>query len=453
MQALEKQNQNQMHSSLDHRNFLGQTSLHLAAAERGSLVLPLLEAGHAVDAKDIHGITPLMYTAGLGKIEAAKSLIAFGADLLLEDKLRQRNFLQFALARNQYDYALDVAHYVEALYPDQSRSIGIYFGRSILLALVANPLRATLPSCTSLYLKRLINMVDDINFTFDDLMQGTKSNHLLHYEWMMEQVQVLVTHGFTSINQKRDDGATALMLAAHSGSLALVKYYVEIGANVNDRDTLGRNALSYAISAWSEYHAVFDEEDDRSYRRVMGFLISAGVDTDANDACVCPCSPGGCSPFSYLPSHFAENRTIVGLENPFYTIEWLAILEDLGCEEVAKDTVRELLRRAKFYELQMNHDCCRSTRIEQPLWFEFPHRMSSRPEESNIVDVDLESQEELEAASLALSALGFSDLRRQWLQQLYELYSMHLTRNNLPGWSSILEGLQQPKAAPNIVSL
>ncbi|KAK7990081.1 tRNA (cytosine(34)-C(5))-methyltransferase [Apiospora arundinis] len=364
------------------RNFLGQTPLHLAAAEQESLVLPLLEAGHDVDAKDMHGITPLMYTAGLGRTEAAKELISYGADMFLTDDLRHRNFLGFALARCQYRYALDIAYHVQAIFPTSEKAVGSHFAKSIFMALLEDHGYRKFDYPPS-FIEELMNLVDDANFRFGDPHNSTEDNHLLHYSWTLEQTKVFIACGLTGINHKRSDGATALMMAASIGRLDLVRYYLEIGADIDAQDNRGRNALCHALEGWIRHDKVLSDEDDMCHLGTISFLITSGADVVSRDRCSCSCSPEGCSPASFLPSHFAEDNQWWGLQNPFHTIEWLAILEDLGREDL----------------LQMRHTCCRKIPTSLTWSFVFPTHDLSDEERKMISDSQQETNLALESTT------------------------------------------------------
>ncbi|KAK8875182.1 26S proteasome non-ATPase regulatory subunit 10 [Apiospora arundinis] len=426
------------------RNFLGQTPLHLAAAEQESLVLPLLEARHDVNATDLYGITPLMYTAGLGRTEAAKQLICYGAKMFLVDDLCHRTFLGFALARRQYRYALDIAHHIQATLPESEKAVGSYFAGSILMALVRDD-SSRLFACSPSFIEELMNLVDDANFRFDDPRNGTADNHLLHYCWTLEQTKVLINHGFTGINRKRSDGATSLMMAASIGRLDLVRYYLEIGADIDAQDNCGRNALCHALEGWIGLNKVFSDEDDMCHLGTISFLITSDADIISRDTCGCPCSPEGCSPASLLPSHFAEDNQWWGLKNPFHTIEWLAILEGLGRDDLARATLLHLLRRAEFYRLEMGHTCCRSVSTSWTWSATSPTHGLSDEERKTISDSKQERNLALESTSSKHVSLSLDKLRHQWQQQLFELYTLHLDRNGLQSWSSILRQEHEPK--------
>ncbi len=75
-----------------------------------------------------------------------------------------------------------------------------------------------------------------------------------------------------ALDARNADGATALMLAAHAGDLAMVKALTEAGADVNVRDERGWGALM---------KAAYNPDLDRGFAEVMQALIDAGADVEA----------------------------------------------------------------------------------------------------------------------------------------------------------------------------
>ncbi|MBE0621761.1 MAG: ankyrin repeat domain-containing protein, partial [Burkholderiales bacterium] len=73
-------------------------------------------------------------------------------------------------------------------------------------------------------------------------------------------------------NGRTGDGATALMLAAHTGNLAMVKALIEAGADVNAADERGWAALT---------KAVYNADLDRGFADVVQALIDAGANVEA----------------------------------------------------------------------------------------------------------------------------------------------------------------------------
>jgi len=73
-------------------------------------------------------------------------------------------------------------------------------------------------------------------------------------------------------NERNGDGATALMVAAYAGNLAMVKTLIDAGADVNAADERGWCALS---------KAVYNAELDRGFADVVQVLIDAGANIEA----------------------------------------------------------------------------------------------------------------------------------------------------------------------------
>ena len=68
------------------------------------------------------------------------------------------------------------------------------------------------------------------------------------------------------------DGATALMLAAHTGNLGMVQALIEAGADVNAADERGWGPLA---------KAVYNADLDRGFADVAQALIEAGANVEA----------------------------------------------------------------------------------------------------------------------------------------------------------------------------
>ncbi|CEO58358.1 hypothetical protein PMG11_03088 [Penicillium brasilianum] len=99
-----------------HRNFLGQTPLHLAVCNLEISTL-LLDAGHDINTTDRWGITPLMYAAALGVSEVVQLLIIRGANIMTRATNWNRDFMHYASVRGHWDLIL------ESLYTIRHKSI------------------------------------------------------------------------------------------------------------------------------------------------------------------------------------------------------------------------------------------------------------------------------------------------------------------------------------------
>ena len=85
------------------------------------------------------------------------------------------------------------------------------------------------------------------------------------------QLRRLIDAG-ADCNARNADGATPLMLAAHSGSLDLVQALIAAGADVNARDERGWGALM---------KSAYNPDVDRGFAEVTAALIDAGADVEA----------------------------------------------------------------------------------------------------------------------------------------------------------------------------
>ena len=87
----------------------------------------------------------------------------------------------------------------------------------------------------------------------------------------VEQVRKLLAGG-VDCNERYEDGATALMLAARAGRLDLVRSLLDAGADVNATDERGWTAL---------INAVYNHDLDRGFAEVVQALIDAGANVEA----------------------------------------------------------------------------------------------------------------------------------------------------------------------------
>ncbi|TSA12768.1 MAG: ankyrin repeat domain-containing protein [Betaproteobacteria bacterium] len=87
----------------------------------------------------------------------------------------------------------------------------------------------------------------------------------------VDRVRAVLAGGI-DCNQRSADGATPLMLAAHSGNPGLVKVLLDAGADVNAADERGWGALM---------KAAYNADLDRGFADVVQLLIDAGADVEA----------------------------------------------------------------------------------------------------------------------------------------------------------------------------
>jgi ankyrin repeat protein len=105
-----------------------------------------------------------------------------------------------------------------------------------------------------------------------DLMTNSGAR-AIHHLWSKENLFMLrqmVEHG-VSVDSRDRDGTSALSYAA---DVEAVVELLQLGANINHLDDLGRNALAF----------IFDHQDNRGRRlEVCKQLVAAGIDTSRKD--------------------------------------------------------------------------------------------------------------------------------------------------------------------------
>ncbi|KAH7308657.1 hypothetical protein B0I35DRAFT_442370 [Stachybotrys elegans] len=424
-------------------NFLSQSPLHLSVHHH-EVVLALLEAGHPTDMPDLHGITPLMYAASLGLVQSAKHIIHAGADTMMEDSLFGRDFLSYAIAHKQWEFILTIATFFKKI----GSQMSAYFGQMTLssLASIWNS-----GEVSTGYIEALASLAEDVNFLFCDDRRRTESypsgtiNHLLHYSWSPETIEVIMSHGFGGINQANHIGQTALMGAAARGEFQIVQYYIDKGADVNQQDSRGITALSYALGGMcSLLFGPSEFRDDISYPKTVKILIIGGASLYSSDACKCPCSASGCTVANVLPPHFWVGRfSRLKGHHIFGTVELLHILQD--CEKTAdmKNQLISVIRRTRFRELGLVHTCCPKRRHlsywcrwrEVSLWEDMTF---SEPKSMEAQDEHTGASSLLEQEAQGLENSTIEELMLKWQKQVYEcLASDMMRKTNLP-WKEVL---------------
>ena len=266
----------------------GQTPIMWAAAQgHAEMVAMLAEAGADVNARSgiiawerqrtseprdkwlpPGGFTPILFAARDGRVDAAKALIAAGADVSVVDPDRQ-SALVIALINGHFDVAnLLIEHGADVNVPDK-------VGRTALWAAVDyhTPPQSNRPSP---------NPNDEDATAFDVI-----KNLLAHGARVDAPLTAQIPYR-TKLDRGADSvlgaGTTPLLRAAKSGDIQVVKLLIDKGANPK---AVTRNAVNGVMMAAN----VAAREEDRTGRGktekeaidTIALLLASGVDVNAAD--------------------------------------------------------------------------------------------------------------------------------------------------------------------------
>ncbi|KAL2867489.1 ankyrin repeat domain-containing protein [Aspergillus lucknowensis] len=395
------------------RNFLGQTPLHLAVRDVETVRL-LVQSGHDMDIQDNHGITPLMYAAGMGITDVVRLLIKQGANPFVRDTTWKRNFIDYAATRGNWPLIMDILDTIQDLYP---KKVFHDFICCALMRLLAR--EVWLGSKWSTYFAKLVGLCSDVNMRFGNPHANTEDNNLLHFISNHDDVKVLVRHGFNMFGQPNSAGKPAIFSLAHILDATLTQHLLGYGINVNHVDHEGRTLLFPLLQQMRWLHpGTFDVMDS------IRICLRAGLDIFLSDGCRCPCSPGGC----YLPA--ALDVTFVDTLTPtpvfVWAFEFLSLVEELRGREDAKTLLLGFLRRLYFERAGITHVCCHGGN-GIPYWIRlvFGENMSTANVDK-ILDEEEELIANLENDMLPLTSNPLECLRSDWIFMLRERHQEQL---------------------------
>ncbi|MCP4438373.1 MAG: hypothetical protein GY810_05460 [Aureispira sp.] len=226
----------------------GQPILHWAAFCGASKVLEaLLDSGLDINTKDKYGYTPLLSAMSQHKMETIEFLIKKGADVNIMPK-SGFNVLEFAADHKK----VALAKMIFKKRTDQTTTSG---------ALSAAAERGSL-GLIKFFLKAGIS-VDDRTYTSSKtaLMKAASSNQLKVVKYLLEQGADLKATAY--------QGNTTLIYAAAEGHLAIVQLLLEHGADINEQNKIGWTALMQAST--------------KNRYKVVKLLLEKGAQTTAID--------------------------------------------------------------------------------------------------------------------------------------------------------------------------
>lgn len=393
-------------------NFLGQTPLHIATT-RPELCRLVLDAGHGIDVTDKLGTTPLMYAAAMGQTEVTMLLISRGANLVLRDSRRQGSFLDYALFCNHWDLALDA---LLAIQPNLEPGVFQVTVQEVLIS--AFPISFLVSKRQLSFLPKIIQLSNDVNFTFDD--GHVKDNTLMHYAYNLEIASALVQCGFSNFNQKNSKGKLAINSLARYPNVAVIQFCLERGADAKNVSQHGRTIFFGLLAGLGEIGWVTWDVIDS-----IKLCLSAGADPLIADNCVCPCSPDGCHVSSIFDLGSSSRSILDPRPERIWIFELLTLLEEYRDIEAAERFLLSLHRRVLCDKphISIAHVCCHSGRgikceVREP--WDPPHLQDGDIEE--ILDEESDFITALDMDMERLACFGFSKLRTEFMIQLKGLY-------------------------------
>jgi ankyrin repeat protein len=390
-------------SEKDEKNFLGQTPLHLATSNVKYL-LPLINAGHDLDAADNFGITPLMYAAVANQEECLFALLDAGANPLLRGTRYNRDFLRYAAIRGHWKLILKTICRIEAVVPKETVESWAQYAAIIYYMYYPDYLGER-----EVLFKDLLAKCGPVNFTFG---KEPQNNTLLHHARSGTDVEVLLELGFTPINHVNGAGQHPLMAnALNQCSPDVVRRLLDAGAEVDLKDNLRHTTLYYVLR---KLHSSCDETISAAID-VARMLLVNGADVLCEDGCRCPCSPNGCLPSVALK--YSISQDFFSARVPVWSLEWLNLLLEHRSQSDAKRNLLSFIRKAKFDEMGMTHVCCgRYTGCFSSEFLQ-KHPMSNE-DIDEILDEESEFIEILENEMNLSTAKGYETLLDDWILQI-----------------------------------
>lgn len=400
-------------------NFLQQTSLHMAVDQPLLLksLIDFLDDPSAINAKDLWGFTPLMYAAASGYTESVVMLISKGAHPFARDR-QGRTFLSLAIDRNHWKLLMAG---INATRLDYNHKIYQVLVRHALVQSITPPFHRVGKEVRTNYVVQLILQCDNVNFQIDSSHEGVTDETLMVYAHTIEEARALVGQGFPAFNTTNSQGQ--LPIHSHRYNVELLKFCLDHGTDVNHVDNNGDTLLLTLLSTLS----VTDHRKPNLLEAIR-ICMEHGADSSLSDKCKCPCSPDGCSSSSVF-SHAFKTSVDSFLESRVawvWGFEWASTLEEYHGKQAAHDLLCSLIRRIKFDQLGMTHVCCHGGRSKPVLNDPYLARKPRPLEEADVNDIIEEESEFiqiLDEEMEELSCLSLEELRKVYMQLLYEGYS------------------------------
>ena len=204
----------------------------LHSVEKGDVteMKSTLPRGFSVDSRNTTGRTPLMNAALNGNVQAVKSMIKRGADPSLTDYTGW-NTLHFAAQGGDTDIISLIHTHLPNI--DSKTGEGI---TPLMLAASCGKLHAV-----KWFLEKGATVACECNRGWNTLHCAAKGGDT-------DIISLIHTH-LPNIESKTGEGYTPLMVAAFTGKLHAVKWFLEKGAAIACKDKTGWNALHHAAES------------------------------------------------------------------------------------------------------------------------------------------------------------------------------------------------------------
>ena len=341
----------------DQDNLLCLSPLHLAVFRPQHLEV-LLGAGADVDARDRHGITPLMYATATGSTKIAIRLLDAGADFSVVDTLWQQNFLNYARDRGHWKTILDILDYMRQIPNIPKDVLCSWLGFGLFLWVSGNHINTD---------------INDPNYFQQLLDWGADTNGINHYnsETLAHKVEnalelkSLISHGFTNFNHPDNTGAHALISLStarfENPHPDIIEMLLNGGSTVNHRNHEGQTSLHVVIQQLRAFHGGYGTEMDWHSQKLsqictsIRVLLNRKADPCIGDCCKCYCSRLGCTPSNVLLK--GRHHSFLKPANNIWAFEYLDIVKETSGLETVKACLLDILRLIKFHDLELTHTC------------------------------------------------------------------------------------------------
>jgi len=373
-----------------------------------------------------------MYAAAMGEKQTVALFLERGADLAVVKESRPyqdyrygRTFINYAIARGHWGVVLDALGLIRELYVPEALD---WCSKMAILSVVS--IRPNLLRPRTAF-SDVVKYLADVNMCFGDGYTGVEDNNLMHYVSDVDEAFTLLQCGCNRFNSRNSDGKLAINSLTQQCDPALIKFCIENGTDLTNKDSQGRTILfdlfchlDWATIRNGKMWAILD---------AVRLCLDGGVDIFEKDHCRCPCSPGGCTIFSIFSINFPSLEIPALKLGPLWSLEWVTLVEEHCGEEAARQVLLILFRRAKCDQpdIYINHVCCHRGRgiDERQIWQEQPRPLLDE-DITEILDEEREFIDILEAEIDALDSNSFQSLRSRWILTLKEKYDAHVEAVN-----------------------